>query len=202
MFPMLMPPLTVDSYPKDMHNVSQFWSSDGGVFATVTDPKKSLDSALAAAFDNILAITNGAAARALSTIITMLYSMGHYNDLQFFKEKADDVVVAFFQTTAFPHSFRGFAAVLVVLLVHCSLVLLITTVFIRSTHLTTLGDHWKAVAQVISLATVGFLAESSDATDRDVNARIKAEGREGEVVNIRRLHDEGGNIGLVARRAY
>lgn len=159
------------------------------------------DFTLASIFTASLQITNGSAATALSTIVTVLAPMAYYDQFNNFAETARDVSTTYFQTFLFPKSLRGLTAVLVVTVVPCLLIMIITATFITSTRLTTLGDHWQIISQIISPATEDFLKNSSCATDKEVRRGLKAEHREHEMVNLQVLAEDGEKIGLVARKS-
>lgn len=159
------------------------------------------DTTLASIFTTSLEITNGSAAKALSTVITILSYMAYYDQFPNFAETAHTVSTTYYETFLFPKSFRGFTAVLAVTIVHCLLVVPITAAFTNSTRLTTLGDHWQSISQMISPATKNFLAKSSCATDKEGRAYLKAEHKEHEAASIQLLADGGGRVGLVSRTA-
>lgn len=160
------------------------------------------DPTISSIFTTSLRVTNGSAATALSTIITILSSMAYYDQLPNFETTAHNVSTTYYEPFVFPQSFRGYAAVLATTTIHCLLIMLITVTFITSTHLTTLGDHWQSISQVVSPATEEFLKKSSRATDKEVRRGLKAEHREHEIANLRVLPDGDGRVGLVARKAY
>ena len=180
------------------HNKSVYWST-APEFANnqISDPP--LDSTLASIFTTSLEITNGSAATALSTILTVLSSMAYYDQFQNYGETTE-ATTRYFQPFLFPQSFRGLSAVLAVAAIHILLVLLITATFVASTRLTALGDHWQSISQVISPATQSFLADSSYATDKEVRAFLKAERREGETVCVQPLDEDVVRVGLVTQR--
>lgn len=180
-------------------NDSLAWSFDP---AFVAHDAESPDITLASIFTTSLQVTNGSAATALSTTITILASMAYYDQFPNFAETAHDVSTTYFQPFLFPQSFRGFTAVLVITVSHFLLVLLITAAFIAFTRLTTLGDHWQTISQIISPATENLLEKSSCATDKEVRQGLKAEHRERELANLQPLADGDGRVGLVARKAH
>jgi hypothetical protein len=161
----------------DGRNGSLTWRN-GPESSLATSKDVSPDFTIASIFTTSLEITNGSAATALSTIITILASMAYYDQFPNFAETAHNVTTVYFETFLFTQSFRGFTAVLVITFVHCLLMLLITATFITSTRLTLLGEHWQSVSQIVSPATESFLARSSCATDKEVRAHLKAECRE------------------------
>lgn len=172
------------------------WTVDSGI---ITGGDKSPDTTIASIFTTSLELTNGSAARALSTVITILSSMAYYDQFHNFAETASAVTTVYFDTMLFPQSFRGFTAVLAITITHSLLVLLITAAFITSTRLSTLGDHWQSISQVISPATETIVAKSSCATDMEVRAYLKAEHKEHETASIQLLANGGGRVGLVSR---
>jgi hypothetical protein len=160
------------------------------------------DFTIASIFTTSLEITNGSAATALSTILTIMSSMAYYDQFPNFAETAHNVTTVYFEIFIFPQSFSGFTAVLVITIMHCSWVLLITAIFITSTRLTLLGEHWQSVSQIVSPATESFLAKGSCATDKEVRAHLGAEHRERETAMVQPFGDEIGRAGLVARRNH
>jgi hypothetical protein len=192
---------STNSIDLDGHNGSLMWyNGPDSLLATSKDV--SPDFAIASIFTTSLGITNGSAATALSTIITLLASMAYYDQFPNFAETAHNVTTVYFDTFFFPQPFRGFTAVLVITIVHCLLVLLIAATFITSTRLTLLGGHWQSTSQIVSPATESFLAKSSCATDKEVRAHLEVEHRERETAMVQPLGDDMGRAGLVARRMY
>lgn len=160
------------------------------------------DSTISSIFTTSLNITKGSAATALSTIITILSSMAYYDQFPNFQNTAHNVSTTYHETFLFPQSFRGLSAVLAITAVHYLLIMVIATAFLTSTRLTTLGDHWQSISQLVSPATASFLAKSSHATDKEIRRCLKAEHREKETSLIQPLVVEGeARIGVVARRA-
>jgi hypothetical protein len=190
-------------YELDGHNGSLIWPNHPDLSVpSSTHKDDSPDFTIASIFTTSLEITNGSAATALSTVLTIMSSMAYYDQFPNFAETAHDVSTVYFETFLFPQSFRGFTAVLVITISHCLLVLLITATFITSTRLTLLGEHWQSIFQVVSPATESFLANSSRATDKEVRAHLKAEHREREMAVIQPLGDDMGRVGLVTRRIH
>ena len=157
---------------------------------------------LASMFTTSLEVTNGSAATALSTILTIMSSMAYYDEFANLEEIAQDTTTVFFETMLFSQSFRGLTAVLAITTTHYLLVVIITAAFVTSTRFTTLGDHWQNISQIISPATSSFLEGSSCATDKEVCRFLKAEGKERETANIQFSADGDRGIGLVARKAH
>jgi hypothetical protein len=169
----------------------------------ITTPTDTLpDPTIASIFSTSLEITNDSAATALSTIFTILASTSYYDQFPNFAETTYNVSTNFFELFLFPQSFRGFAAVAIITIIHCLLVLFITITFITSTKLTTLGDHWQSVSQIVSPATESFFGKSGYITDKEVRAYMKAEGREQETVRIQPLANSDRRVGLVTRQVY
>lgn len=178
-------------------NDSLAWSFDPTFLASNAE---SPDITLASIFTTSLQVTNGSAATALSTIITILASMAYYDQFPNFAETAHGVSTTYFQPFLFPQSFRGFTAVLVVTVVHLLLVVIVTAAFVASTRLTTLGDHWQTISQSVSPATEEMLKKSSCATDKNVRQGLEEERREHEMANLQPLAGGAGRIGVVVAR--
>ena len=178
-------------------NDSLAWSFDP---TSLASDAESPDTTLASIFTTSLQVTNGSAATALSTIITILASMAYYDQLPNFAETARDVPTTYYQPFLFPQSFRGFTAVLVVTVIHFLLVVIITSAFITSTRLTTLGDHWQTISQSVSPATEEMLEKCSCATDKEVRQGLKEEHREHEMANLQPLAGGAGRVSVVVAR--
>lgn len=124
--------------------------------------------------------------------------MAYYDQFPKSAETAHDVTTVYFETKLFPQSFRDFTIVWAIIAIHYLLILLITTAFITSTQLATLGDNWQWIAQVISPATESLLAGSSSATDKEVRRHLQNEGRERETAGTQPLGDHDRRIGLIS----
>jgi hypothetical protein len=177
------------------------WYNGPGSSLATASREISPEYTIESIFTTSLETTNGSAATALSTILTIVSSMAYHDQFPNFDETAH-VTTVYFETFLFPQSFRGFTAALAITIVHCLPVLLITWTFITSTCLTVLGEHWQSVSQIVSPATEGFLAKSSCATDKEVRAHLEAEHREREMAMVQPLSNEMGRVGLVVRRVH
>ncbi|KAM0709575.1 hypothetical protein Q7P35_003615 [Cladosporium inversicolor] len=205
--PLVLPPLISSTkievdFNEKSRNPCLTWKMKG-VF--IDDFQQiSPDPTIASIFMTSLNITNGSAAMALSTVITILSSMAYYDQFSNYAEIAPGVATTYYETFVFPQSFRGFAVVLAIMVVHCSLILLIAATFIASMRLTSLGDHWQSISQIVSPATQSFLTHSSLYPDREVRRHLKSKHRERETASIQLLADgrRGGRVGLVARKAH
>lgn len=179
-------------------NSSLSWGYDSRYVVTRA---QSPDSTLTSIFITSLQVTNNSAAKALSTMITILASMAYYDQFLFFAETARDVSTTYLQPFLFPQSFRSFTTVLAIAFAHCLLTFLVVAAFVTSTRSSTLGDHWQTLSQVISPATEDLLGMSNQATDKEVRQYLKAEQREKETAIIQPLVERNGRIGIVARKA-
>jgi hypothetical protein len=188
-----------DPYPPAGGNASLSWELDSTLPITRDN---SPDTTLASIFTTSLQATDGSAATALSTIITVLASMEYYDQFPNFAETARDVSTTYFQPFLFPQSFRGLAVVLAVTLIQCLLVSLVVATFLTSTTLSALGEHWQSIAQVVSPSTESALAKAGCATDKEVRAYLKAQHREHEMAKLQVLAEDGGRVGLVARKPH
>ncbi|KAK5118687.1 hypothetical protein LTR85_007893 [Meristemomyces frigidus] len=133
------------------------------------------DYTLATLFTQSPYVSNGSVATAMSTLLTTLSSMAYYDQMLLY-QTADDVTQIFFTTVLFPQSYRGFAAVVAVLIFHHILIVAITVAFMVDSHFTALGNHWQSISQLLSSETEALIMRSSRATDKDIQRQLKAEG--------------------------
>lgn len=125
--------------------------------------------------------TNGSIAFALQTMITLLSSMAYYDQMAQF-DKWTQAEVTFFKTAQVPVGYVGFAVVAITVLAHCILVAHCVSLFLRKTTLSRLGASWSAVAQVATGDVMEYLEHATQASDNEVQARLKADGKESSKV--------------------
>ena len=154
------------------------------------------DTSLTSLFMQSLAITNGSVATAMSTLITVLSSMAYYDSMPQF-QTVNNATQVFLETVLYPHSHRGFAAVVAVIAIHWVLIAVITAAFLMSSRYTVLGSHWQAASQLSSPETETILLSSSMVADKDVKKNLDVERREHVRVGIAQLEDED-KVGIVA----
>lgn len=120
--------------------------------------------------------TNGSIAFALQTLITLLSSMAYYDQMDYF-DKWTRAEVTLFQTAQVPVGYFGVAVVKITVMAHCILVAYCVSLFLRKTTLSRLGASWSAVAQVATGDVMEYLENATQASDNDIQARLKADGR-------------------------
>lgn len=125
--------------------------------------------------------TNGSIAFALQTMITLFSSMAYYDQLGHF-DKWTQAEVTFFQTAQVPVGYVGFTVVTVTVIAHCMLVAYCVSLFLQKTTLSRLGASWSAVAQVATGDVKKYLEQATQASDNDIQARLKAEGKKSSKV--------------------
>lgn len=127
--------------------------------------------------------TNGSIAFALQTMITLLSSMAYYDQMGQF-DKWTQAEVTFFETAQVPVHYVGFAVVTITVVAHCILVVYCVSLFIRETTLSRIGASWSAVAQVATGDVMGYLEHATQASDSEVQARLKADGKKASKVYL------------------
>lgn len=109
-------------------------------------------------------------------MITLLSSMAYYNQMVQF-DKWTQAEVTFFETAQVPVGCFGFAIVTITVIAHCILMAYCVSLFLRETTLSRLGASWSAVAQVATGDVMEYLKHATQASDRDVQAGLKADGK-------------------------
>lgn len=136
--------------------------------------------------------TNGSIAFALQTMLTLLSSMAYYDQMGQF-DKWTQAEMTFFQTAQVPVGYVGFTVVTLTVLAHCILVAYCVSLFLRKTTLSRLGASWSAVAQVATGDVMDYLEHAMLASDNDIQARLKADGKKSSKV---RLEEVDGQVSI------
>lgn len=192
-------PFLVDAEGMGPRNTSLSWGFDPNSDRLDIWTGLSPDPSLAAIFTTSLKSTNGSAATALSTILTVIANMAYQDQMASMKQLSD-VQMVLFETVLYPQSFRGFTAVVVVFALHLALVAGITIAFLVVSRHTMLGNHWQTVAHLVSPETEEIMTQSSRLTDKEVRTLLKRGQREKETVVLKSLQDEQ-KVGVVKLRS-
>lgn len=130
------------------------------------------------------------AAKSLSSVITVLSSMAYYDQLpqSMTMTNAEQV---YFVSVLYPQAVAGYAAVVVVALVHLILVAAIVLLFLKKTRLTLLGNCWVSIPQLLAPETEDLLRGSTFTTDEEVKRYHKRQGKDSNVkIRSRQESDE------------
>lgn len=150
------------------------------------------DPSLVSLFTETMA-NNQSIAGAMSSLITVLSSMAYYDQSAQF-QVPDEVEQVYFTLYLYPHSHRGFVAVVITICVQLIVVAVIASMFLRLTQFTMIGNAWQSVAQVVSPLTQELLKENTLSKDSNVALQLKQEGMLRDRVKVAPLQD-----GLVER---
>lgn len=141
--------------------------------------------------------TNGSIAFALQTMITLLSSMAYYDQMGQF-DKRTQAEVTFFKTAQVPVGYVGFAVVTITVAAHCILVGYCVSLFIRETTLSRIGASWSAVAQVATGDVMGYLEHATQASDKDVQAKLRADGKKASRVCLEEV-DGKASVSIIGK---
>lgn len=114
-------------------------------------------------------------------MITLLSSMAYYDQMGQF-DKWTQAEVTFFQTAQVPVGHVGFSVVTIAVIAHCVLVAYCVSLFLQKTNLSRIGASWSASAQVATGDVMEYLKQATQASDNDLKAKLKADGKESSKV--------------------
>lgn len=119
-------------------------------------------------------------------MITLLSSMTYYDQMGQY-DKWTKAEVTFFETAQIPVGYFGFTVVTITIIAHCILVAYCVSLFLRQTTLSRLGASWSAVAQVATGDVMEYLEQATQATDDDIRARLKSDGRKSSKIRLEEI---------------
>lgn len=148
------------------------------------------DPAISGLFKSAFQASNGSAAHALASVITVLSATAYYGQFPAFDYVPEGGVrQVYFRPVLVPVQARGFSAVVWVLTAHTALVSAIMVIYTRKTRVSLLGEAWASVAQVQSLVqsieSIGVKegeAQSNPTvvgtmTDKSIKTTLEKEGK-------------------------
>ncbi|KAN0090614.1 hypothetical protein V8E51_019193 [Hyaloscypha variabilis] len=146
------------------------------------------DIAQIAIFQDILQQTSHPAL-ALQAYGTLLYSTFYYiNAVQY--DLNATVSVTNFVLRIQPTAYRGFILYSIIIVVHLTLILFITGLFLSSRRQTMLSNSWQAVAQIVSTETGPILEFADRATDSEISKWITKKRKDDSSFGI--MEGDGG----------
>ena len=154
----------------------------GGELRLNTDPS------MTALFQQVLRDQRGISS-ALQSLLTVFTSMSYYDQLQQFNN-ANDITTTSFIVVSKPASVRGIIAVTIVASVHLLLVAYIIYQFLFSSSVSTIGNAWQAVAQVVQGDAKELVFSARLATDSKVEDMVKTQRWKRRLVGLRVTADE------------
>ena len=136
-------------------------------------PRLSPDPSMTALFQQILK-TQGGIASAIQSILTVFTSMSYYDQLQQFNN-ANKITTTSFVVVSKPASLRGIIAVTIVASVHLLLIAYVIYQFLFNSSISTIGNAWQTVAQVVQGEGKQLVDGARLATDDKVGKMVKTE---------------------------
>jgi hypothetical protein len=162
-----------------------FGFRDPGSWVGVTSFRA--DPSLIALVQEILA-QGGSLAFGLQSIFTILMGVAYYDQLQQF-DGVGNVAQSDFVLVTAPHSYRGFIAVVSVVIAHLLLLGVTMWLFLARTEVSSLGNAWQTVAQLQGDELKDAISHSSLRTDSEVEKRMLDPGLRKRFVGIRLSDD-------------
>lgn len=135
------------------------------------EPRISTDPSMTALTQQILKDQRGIAS-AIQSLLTVFTSMSYYDQLQQFNN-ADNITTTSFIVVSKPASLRGITAVTIVVSVHLLLIAYIIYQFLYSSSVSTIGNAWQTVAQVVQGDAKELINSARLATDSRVEDMVK-----------------------------
>jgi hypothetical protein len=114
-------------------------------------------------------------ALAVQAHFTTLARMAYYDNLPIFDYPGTQLS-DFFTPASAPTTYKGFAIVMALILIHLILVGTLTVIFIKDVHSTRLGNIWHTVARLNSNETHALLREATLASDGQVRKWLEGDG--------------------------
>ncbi|KAL9596021.1 MAG: hypothetical protein Q9219_006072 [cf. Caloplaca sp. 3 TL-2023] len=177
----------VTAYMYDADSISNVWN---GIVRFSPDPS------VTALFQQILQ-ANGNIAFALQSVLTIFTGIAYYDQLQRFNSPNQ------IQTTPLiivnrPRSIRGLVAVTGVIGFHLLLMSVILYLFLSRSVLSTVGNAWQTVAQIMRGDALNLIGTAALATDNTVEEKLEQEGWSKRLVGVR-VNDRSKGVQLVDR---
>ena len=133
-------------------------------------PRLSPDPSMTALFQQILK-SQGGIAPAIQSILTVFTGMSYRDQIQQFNN-ASKVITTSFVVVSKPASLRGIRAVTTVASVHLLLIAYVSYQFLFTSSISTIGNAWQMVAQVVQGEAKQLIDGARLATDDKVEASI------------------------------
>ena len=131
----------------------------------------------------------GSAIQAIHTIIT---GMAYYDQIPGFNNH-NNVSEIFIVPTLVPRLYKGYTAVMIVLIIHLVLLAVILHLFLKQTSISTLDNAWQVIAQIMGEDTEEILARASLMPDSEVERDLEGAGKKRRFVGIGLKEDGSGS---------
>jgi hypothetical protein len=104
--------------------------------------------------------------------------MAYYDFLPEIEVATDNATATFFSSVLIPVHWKGFTAIAAAIAIHLVSVVLITAWFLPRVKLTTLGNTWLTVAQLVHGETAGSTISSDKEVEKKLKPMIGSQQRE------------------------
>lgn len=138
----------------------------------------SINSRLSSIFKDTLADTNSPAL-ALQAIFTIITQMGYYSYVPYFDTLGDSIITVT-ESYYVPAKHVGYAAVILLLIIHLILVAASVACFAFWSRHTLLGNVWQAFTQAAEVIDENSLYNATTIPDQDIHKNLKEQGRDTE----------------------
>lgn len=152
------------------------------------EPRISTDPSMTALTQEILKDQRGIAS-AIQSLLTVFTSMSYYDQLQQFNN-AQEITTTSFIIVSKPASVRGIIAVTIVASVHLLLIAYIIYQFLSSSSVSTIGNAWQTIAQVVQGDAKELIDCARLATDGGVEGMVKERRWKRRLVGLKVSADE------------
>ena len=146
-------------------------------------PRLSPDPSMTALFQQILKDQRGIAS-AIQSILTVFTSMSYYDQIQQFNN-ANKITTTSFVVVSKPASLRGIIAVTIVASVHLLLIAYVIYQFLLNSSISTIGNAWQTVAQVVQGEAKYLVDGARLATDDKIEEMVKTQRWKRRLVGLR-----------------
>ncbi|KAF5127392.1 hypothetical protein E5D57_008322 [Metarhizium anisopliae] len=119
-------------------------------------------------------------ALALQVLLARITQMIYYDEVLRLDNKSD-ALVSFSSTALIPMKWTGLIAATALVVIHLTLLVVVTIIYLKCTNESLLGSSWQAISQVISDETAPILEHADRMNDEDINRWAK-----GQSIDIRR----------------
>ena len=179
-------------------NITAYFYGASDILATAWagEPRISTDPSITALIQQILQDNRGIAS-AIQSLLTVFTSMSYYDQLQQFNN-AERIITSSFIVVSKPNSVRGIVAVTIVASVHLLLIAYIIYHFLSNSSVSTIGNAWQTVAQVVHGDAKELINSARLATDSRIEDIVKEQRWKRRLVGLR-VSADGTDVEFTSR---
>lgn len=113
-------------------------------------------------------------ALALQVLLARITQMVYYEDFLRLDNKSA-ALVSFSSTALIPMKWTGLIAATGLVVIHLTLLVIVTIIYLKCTNESLLGSSWQAISQVISPVTLPILEHADRMNDEDIRRWAKGQ---------------------------